>query len=72
METAITDVSPLLDCPNLEAVSLSRTVKNVEVLRKHPKLRHIGYTEGPGPDYLPETTAEEFWRIYDGKQPGSN
>lgn len=67
METAVTDVSPLLDCPNLEAVSLSRTVKNVEVLRKHPKLRHIGYTEGPGPDYLPETTAEEFWRVYDAK-----
>lgn len=67
METAVSDVSALLDCPNLESVVLSRTVKNVEVLRKHPKLKYIGYTEGPGPDYLPETTAEEFWRIYDVK-----
>jgi len=70
METAVTDVGPLLDCPNLEAVSLPRTVKNVEVLRKHPKLRYLGYTEGPGPDYLPETTAEQFWKIYDALQAG--
>ena len=65
METGVTDVSPLLDCPNLEVVVLSRSVKNVEVLHQHPKLRHIGYTEGPGPDYLPETTAEQFWKEYD-------
>lgn len=68
LETSVTDVSPLLDCPNLESVAFPRTVKNVDVLWKHPKLSYIGYTEGPAPDCLAETTAAEFWRIYDAKK----
>ncbi len=68
----ITDVTPLLDCPTLEQVILPQGLKNIEPLKKLPKLRYIGYTEGPGPDYLPDHTAAEFWKEYDAQQAAVN
>ena len=70
--TPITDVTPLLDCPTLEQVILPQGLKNIEPLKKLPKLRYIGYTEGPGPDYLPDHTAAEFWKEYDAQQAAVN
>ena len=66
-KTKVTDVSPLLDCPNLAEVILSKTVTNREVLRKHSGLKYIGYSFGEG---HPPQTAEQFWQMLDrGKTP---
>jgi hypothetical protein len=63
--TPVTDISPLLACTNLEIVCLSESVTNVHLLKAMPKLHHIGYTEGSSPNFLPETTAAQFWAEYD-------
>ncbi|MEW6303311.1 MAG: protein kinase [Verrucomicrobiota bacterium] len=39
----VTDLSPLLECRQLEFVAVPQTAKNVEVLRKHPTLQRLTY-----------------------------
>ena len=60
----ITDVSPLADIPTLEMVLLPPTVRNVEVLRHHPKIALISYTWNVTLN-RPDLTAAEFWKKYD-------
>jgi Leucine-rich repeat (LRR) protein len=58
----ITDLSPLAQIKTLETVTLPPNAKNVEVLRKLPKLKQIGYKFGSS---APLQTAEQFWAEYD-------
>ena len=59
---ALRDLTPLLDCPTLETVILTRDVKEIEVLRKHPSLLKISYSST---ELMP---AAEFWARYDAQQ----
>ncbi len=56
---ALLDFTPLLDCPALTKIDLPRETREIEVLRKHPGLRTIGY------DFRKETPAAEFWAEFD-------
>lgn len=58
---ALRDLSPLLACQSLETVILTRNVKEIEVLRKHPSLLKIDY----GSTTL--MSAAEFWAAYDAQ-----
>jgi hypothetical protein len=51
----LTDISPLMDCGALETLVLPPEPVNLDILRKHPKLKNIGYTDPP-------KSASDFWR----------
>jgi Leucine-rich repeat (LRR) protein len=60
--TQITDLSPLVQIKTLEAVVLPPNAKNIEVLRRHPTLKKIGYKLSGS---APLLNAEDFWAEYD-------
>ena len=53
------DFTPLLQCAELEKLTLPRNDKAIEVLRKHSRLKLIGY------DVDQEKRAAEFWAEFD-------
>ena len=53
------DYKPLLDCPALEKIVLPRNIKEIEVLRQHPRLRALGY------EVDKEKPAAAFWAEFD-------
>ena len=67
-ETAVTDVSALLDMPILEAAIVTKRATNLEVLRHHPTLQYLGWEGdwgGDGDGGHPRLTTAEFWQRYD-------
>ena len=58
----ITDVSSLAKIQTLERVVLPPGAKNIQSLRKLPKLTWIGYK------YTANQAADEFWADYDRNQ----
>jgi hypothetical protein len=64
----VASVAPLRDCPTLERIVLSHTVRDVEMLRHLPKLRLLSY-EVDNQTNLPTKTAEQFWKEYDAQKP---
>jgi serine/threonine protein kinase len=62
----LTDISPLLECKNLEYLCLPLGAKDVESLRALPKLKFICYTLKNGWT----VTAEDFWRAFDTRDAG--
>jgi len=66
MNTKVTSVAPLLDCPTLETIVLPRTARDVEILRRLPKLRLISYDSDKLSSF-PTETAEQFWKEYDAQ-----
>jgi serine/threonine protein kinase/Leucine-rich repeat (LRR) protein len=54
---ALTDVSPLADCKELQIVTLPPNAKNFEFLRAFPQLKRLSFEE--------DKTPAEFWREYD-------
>ena len=67
--TNLVDFSLLAECKQLEGITLPMGAKNLESLRRLPRLKHIGYTmpEG-GWEQVP--SPETFWRALDPHQPG--
>ena len=63
----ITDVSPLADIPTLESVLLPEAAKNVETLRRHPKIAMISYWWDVK-FQRPTRTAADFWKEFDAKK----
>jgi len=61
------DLSPLLDCRQLETLVFTGPAKNVDTLRKHPRLEHIGaWSYGQtASEFGTVTDAFEFWRERD-------
>jgi photosystem II stability/assembly factor-like uncharacterized protein len=59
----VTDVAPLAECVLLEEIILPENARNVELLRRLPRLRRIATTGTP--DYHPTQSAEEFWKAFD-------
>ena len=66
-QTPVTDVSVLADIPTLEEVQLPPGAKNVEVLRKHPRIAFISYSVFMNTG-RPTRTATEFWKEFDAKK----
>lgn len=64
--TNLTDLSALVECRNLEGITLPVGSKNPEVLKQLPRLKHIGYAlpEG-GWEQLDD--AEDFWKALETK-----
>ncbi len=60
---ALRDFTPLLACSALERLKVPPGVKEIEVLRNHPKLVALGYEGGK-----PETPVAEFWKDFDAKR----
>jgi serine/threonine protein kinase/Leucine-rich repeat (LRR) protein len=65
--TQVASVTPLMDCPTLEAIVLPRAARDIETLRRLPKLRLLSYDTNKESS-LPNKTAEQFWKEYDAKQ----
>jgi len=68
-KTQVHDLRPLLECPDLEELTIPQDGTNVALLRHHPKLKRLSY------DYDstyngPSLTVEEFWKQYDATHPG--
>ena len=59
-DTAVTDFSPLLQCPKLWRIQLPRGARNVEVLREFRQVTQLGYEK-----FKP---AADFWREFDAGQ----
>ena len=59
----ITDFKPLLACASLEKLVLPRNAKDIEFLRKHPKLKSLSYKVTNEP-------VAEFWADFDRKHEG--
>lgn len=59
------DLSPLLDCKQLETLIFTGPAKNVASLRSHPSLGHIGSTTQSGWDFGIVPEASEFWQRRD-------
>ncbi len=60
----LTDLSPLLECKDLQMLTLPPKAKDVAALHALTKLERVGYQDA-GPRNEPDATAEEFWREID-------
>jgi serine/threonine protein kinase/tetratricopeptide (TPR) repeat protein len=63
----VASVAPLQDCPTLETILLPHAARDIETLRKLPKLRLLSY-DGDTVTHLPDKTAEQFWKEYDAQR----
>jgi len=61
------DLAPLADCKSLQNLTLPPNAKDIEFLRAFPKLQRIGFKDDPKNGYVPDKTAAEFWKGYDGE-----
>jgi len=52
----------------LTALTLPPKAKDIEFLRKLPKLQRVSYQETPNNVELPTKTATEFWKEFDVKK----
>jgi hypothetical protein len=59
----LTDLSPLAKMTKLTHATLPPDATNVDVLRALPHLERVSFTER---DMMPDETAAEFWRDFDG------
>ena len=75
--TSVTDLRPLLSCPDLEILGLPSPAKDVGQLRALKKLKRLSERWDYLPSYLfpdrhdpgtPAQTAEEYWMEYDAQQ----
>ena len=64
------DLTPLLDCRQLNNLAIPVTCTNIECLRTHPTLQRLGYTDSGGAltGVIVPTTVAEFWKAYDAKK----
>lgn len=58
----VTDVSAVADIQTLEKVAVPATARNIELLRKLPKLQMLAFDVTEQPPHSPVSSAEEFWK----------
>ncbi len=58
----LTDVASLAEIQTLERVVVPMQVAKIEALRKLPRLQMLAFQHTDQPPYLPDTTAEVFWK----------
>ncbi len=61
---AATDVAPIAEIATLENVTVPCQARNLEVLRKLPRLKRLGFNR-TADNLVPDSTKEEFWKDYD-------
>lgn len=61
----LTNIAPLKSMHSLSCLTLPPKAKDFEFLRSFPKLERLSYREDPNNRYLPDQTAEEFWKDVD-------
>ncbi|RBP39110.1 serine/threonine protein kinase [Roseimicrobium gellanilyticum] len=59
---ALTDLSPLLDCKDLEMLTFPHQIKGVTALRVLTRLQRISYTENVQGE--PDKPAQQFWEDF--------
>ena len=64
----LADLAPLADCRELARLTLPAGAKDIDFLRKLPKLERISFKETSNNYALPVQTAAEFWKEYDAKK----
>jgi serine/threonine protein kinase/Leucine-rich repeat (LRR) protein len=62
------DVSPLVECRQLEFLSIPRNATNIGALRDLPKLKRLGYTASHPYGWEQVTTPADFWKAYDARK----
>jgi tetratricopeptide (TPR) repeat protein len=62
--TALTDLSPLLDCKGLVDLTVPPNAHEIEILRSLPRLERISLKEDSKLNWRPDKTAAEFWSSY--------
>jgi hypothetical protein len=62
--TALTDLSPLLDCKGLSDLTIPKNAHEIEMLRRLPKLERLGFREDAKNGWRADKTAAEFWASY--------
>jgi len=60
----VTTVADLAEISTLEKLTVPTQAVNTQELRKLPKLQRLGFRLTDSIPYVPETTAEEFWKDY--------
>jgi hypothetical protein len=58
----VTDVAALVEIPTLENLTVPPWARNLELLRKLPRLQRLGFFAR---SRIPVTTAAEFWKEYE-------
>ncbi len=64
----VTDLSPIKDCKTLSSITLPPNAKEIEFLRGMPTIERLSYTEDSKAGWVPDKTAEQFWKDYDAKK----
>jgi len=62
------NVAPLLDCSDLEQLTLPAGATNIAVLRQLPRLKRLGYHLKAWDKWSEVSTPDEFWRNFDAAQ----
>jgi hypothetical protein len=60
------DLSPLMECLQMEELKANGCPGSIEPLRGHPTLKRIAYSR-PGELNAPLMPVEQFWKEYDAK-----
>jgi hypothetical protein len=63
----VEDVSVLAEIPTLEYLAVPM-VRNLEALRRLPRIQRLGFEIARIPPFVPATTPEEFWRAFDANR----
>jgi len=61
----IKDISPLVQCKNLQRLVLPLSVQNLEPLRDHPRLKQLAYIGNWHGAWSKVPPIEDFWKRYD-------
>ena len=62
----LTDVSALAEIPTLEKLTVPINARNIEMLRKLPKLQMLAFQLAGKSPYIPTSTTEQFWKMWPG------
>ncbi len=61
----LTDIAPLLAVPTLEELTVPMRARNLELLRKLPNLKMLGFNYVEGTPVTIGSTAADFWKEWD-------
>jgi serine/threonine protein kinase/Leucine-rich repeat (LRR) protein len=61
----VSDVAVLARIPTLEKVVVPMNARNIEALRNLPNLQKLSYSLNNAEPFIPDNTAQEFWKEFD-------
>ena len=66
--TYLADLSPLVNNKTLKELTLPTKAKNIDFLRRLPKLERLSFNDDASNGFRPDKTVREFWQEYDSKK----